>query len=152
MHLTIVSGLNPIAFALDGFAVLGTKEPDGTNMKALDVNHGHEYGNTYHYHGTKEYPYVIGSMRGKVSTDPTTPAPENQILPQAFANPIRPALTALKGASIINFESINSTTYLLTYLLNNKKCTVKYSWIGNNYTFVFTDGNGAETTENYVRK
>jgi hypothetical protein len=152
LHLTSVSGLNPIAFALDGFPVLGPKEPDGSDMKNLDANHGHAYGNSYHYHGTTDYPYVIGSMRGKVTTDPTTPAPENQILPQAFANSVRPALTALKGASIINFEQINTTTYLLTYLLNNKKCTVKYSWVGNNYTFVFTDGNGVSTTENYVRK
>lgn len=152
LHLMVTSGLKPIAFALDGFPVYASKEPDGTPMKTLDINHGHEYGNSYHYHGTTDYPYVIGSMRGKVALDPTTPAPENQILPQAFANPVRPALTALKGAYIINFEQINSSTYQLTYLLNNKKCSVKYSWVGNNYTFVFTDGNGVVTTENYVRK
>jgi hypothetical protein len=153
LHLSNSSGLKPIAFALDGFAVYGTKEPDGTAMKALDTNHGHEgTAGVYHYHGTMDYPYVIGSMRGKVSTDPATPAPENQILPQAFTNVVRPALTALKGASITNFETISPTSYLLTYTLNAKKYTVKYSWVNNNYTFVFTDGDGKETTETYVRK
>ena len=153
LHLSNSSGLKPIAFALDGFAVYGTKEPDGSAMKTLDANHGHESTNgVYHYHGTTDYPYVIGSMRGKVTTDPTTPAPENQILPQAFTNVVRPALTALKGASITGFETLSPTSYILTYTLNAKKCTVKYSWVNNNYTFIFTDGDGKQTTETYVRK
>lgn len=153
LHLSNSSGLKPIAFALDGFAVYGTKEPDGSAMKTLDANHGHEGTNgVYHYHGTTDYPYVIGSMRGKVSTDPATPAPENQILPQAFTSVVRPALTALKGASITSFETISPTSYLLTYTLNAKKYTVKYSWANNNYTFIFTDGDGKQTTETYVRK
>jgi len=153
LHLSASSGLKPIAFALDGFPVYGSKEPDGSMMKTLDSNHGHEVSaGVYHYHGTADYPYVIGSMRGKVTTDPATPAPENQILPQAFTNVVRPALTALKGASITNFETISPTSYLLTYTLNAKKYTVKYSWVNNNYTFVFTDGDGKQTTETYVRK
>lgn len=153
MHLSNTSGLKPIAFALDGFAVYGAKEPDGTAMKALDAYHGHELSNmVYHYHGTTDYPYVIGSMRGKVSTDPATPAPENQILPQAFTNSVRPALTALKGATITNFETLSPTAYILTYSLNAKKYTVKYSWVNNTYTFVFTDGDGKQSTETYTRK
>jgi hypothetical protein len=153
MHLSNTSGLKAIAFALDGYAVYGTKEPDGTAMKTLDTYHGHELANSvYHYHGTSDYPYVIGSMRGKVSTDPATPAPENQILPQAFTNSVRPALTALKGATITNFETISPTAYLLTYMLNGKKFTVKYSWVNSIYTFVFTDGDGKQSTETYTRK
>lgn len=153
MHLSSTSGLKPIAFALDGYAVYGAKEPDGTAMKTLDAYHGHELANSvYHYHGTSDYPYVIGSMRGKVTTDPATPAPENQILPQAFTNSVRPALTALKGATISNFETISPTAYLLTYTLNAKKYTVKYSWVNSTYTFVFTDGDGKQSTETYTRK
>ncbi len=153
LHLSNQSGLKPIAFALDGFAVYGTKEPDGSSMKTLDANHGHVGNNNiYHYHGTSDYPYVIGSMRGKVSIDPSTPAPENQILPQAFANVVRPALTALKGATITNFQTLSPTSYLLTYQLNGKTNTVKYSWVNNNYTFVFTEGDGKQNTETYVRK
>jgi hypothetical protein len=153
MHLSNTSGIKPIAFALDGYAVYGAKEPDGTAMKALDAYHGHELLNmVYHYHGTTEYPYVIGSMRGKVSTDPATPAPENQILPQAFTNSVRPALTALKGARITNFETLSPTAYVLTYSLNSKNYTVKYSWVNSTYTFVFTDGEGKQSTETYTRK
>ena len=122
-------------------------------MKALDAYHGHEGSNSvYHYHGTADYPYVIGSMRGKVSTDPATPAPENQILPQAFTNSVRPALSALKGATITNFETLSATSYLLTYTLSAKKYTVKYSWVNNTFTFLFTDGDGKQSTETYTRK
>jgi len=153
LHLVATSGLKPIAFALDGFAVYGSKEPDGSTMKALDAYHGHEGSNSvYHYHGTADYPYVVGSMRGKVSTDPATPAPENQILPQAFTNSVRPALSALKGATITNFETLSATSYLLTYTLNAKKYTVKYSWVNNTFTFLFTDGDGKQSTETYTRK
>jgi hypothetical protein len=153
LHLTNTSGFKPIAFALDGYAVYGAKEPDGTAIKALDAYHGHELLNmVYHYHGTTDYPYVIGSMRGKVSTDPATPAPENQILPQAFTNSVRPALTALKGARITNFETLSPTAYVLTYSLNAKNYTVKYSWVNSTYTFVFTDGEGKQSTETYTRK
>jgi hypothetical protein len=91
-------------------------------------------------------------MRGKVTTDPATPAPENQILPQAFTNSVRPALTALRGATITNFDAISPTTYLLTYTLNAKKYTVKYSWVNSTYTFVFTDGDGKQSTETYTRR
>jgi hypothetical protein len=78
----------PIAFGLDGFPIYGSKEPDGSDMKALDANHGH-YGSNgvYHYHGTTAYPYMIGSMVGKVTEDATM-----QIIPQATATPVRPSL------------------------------------------------------------
>ncbi|MCX8482994.1 MAG: YHYH protein, partial [Crocinitomicaceae bacterium] len=43
----------PIAYALDGFAVYGTVEPDGSALLPLDANHGHYWTNgVYHYHGT----------------------------------------------------------------------------------------------------
>jgi hypothetical protein len=55
MHLSGKAGLKPIAFALDGFAVYGSKEPEGTNMEPLDVCHGHTGKNgVYHYHGTSD--------------------------------------------------------------------------------------------------
>ncbi len=153
LHLNSVGSNKPIAFALDGFAVYGSKEPDGTPMRALDNYHGHEISNSvYHYHGTIDYPYVVGSMRGKVTIDPNTPAPENQIIPQAFANPVRPALTALKGAVITNFENISPNSYQLTYQLNGKKYSIKYSWVNNIYTFLFIDPDGNLTTETYTRK
>ena len=153
LHLSTVSGLKAIAFALDGFAVLGAKEPDGTAMLTLDTNHGHEWKGNYHYHGTTNYPYVIGAMRGKVSLDPATPAPENQILPQAFSSSVRPALTPLSGATITDFSAPTSSSYNLTYKIGSKTGSVNYSWNTSGlFTFNFTDVNGTQTTSTYQRK
>ena len=154
LHLSTTSGLNPIAFALDGFAVYGAKEPDGNVMVALDDCHGHSYnGGVYHYHGTSTYPYVVGSMKGKVVTDPLTPAPENQILPQAFSSPLRPATSPLTGASITDFIAKGTNAYLLTYKIGTKNGYVDYSWDATNkYTFTFTTPDGVITTSTYQRK
>ena len=154
LHLSATSGLKPIAFALDGFAVYGAKEPDGSTMKTLDESHGHVGSNSvYHYHGTNDYPYVVGSMKGKVNVDPSTPAPENQIIPQAFSNPLRPALTPLNGASITAFSAPTATSYLLTYKIGVKTGSVQYSWTtANLYTFTFTDVDGKQTNSTYQRK
>ena len=153
LHLSAISGLKAIAFALDGFAVLGAKEPDGTAMLTLDTNHGHEWKGNYHYHGTTNYPYVIGAMRGKVSLDPATPAPENQILPQAFSSSVRPALTPLTGATITDFSAPTSSSYNLTYKIGTKTGSVNYSWNSSGlFTFNFTDVNGTQTTSTYQRK
>lgn len=153
LHLSTISGLKAIAFALDGFAVYGAKEPDGTAMLTLDTNHGHEWKGNYHYHGTTNYPYVIGAMRGKVSLDPATPAPENQILPQAFSSSVRPALTPLTGATITDFSAPTSSSYNLTYKIGTKTGSVNYSWNTSGlFTFNFTDVNGTQTTSTYQRK
>lgn len=150
MHLSTINGLKPIAFALDGFAVYGAKEPDGTNMTALDICHGHVgTSGVYHYHGTQDYPYVVGAMKGKITLDPSTPAPENQILPQAFTKPVRPATNPLKGAYITDFAAVGSNGYLLTYKVGTKMGYVKYSWdASNKYTYILTDtlGNAVSTT------
>ena len=153
LHLSTTSGLKPIAFALDGFAVYGAKEPDGSAMATLDTCHGHVVSNSiYHYHGTANYPYVVGAMKGKVTLDPSTTAPENQILPQAFSKPIRPATTPLKGAAITDFAAVGTNGYLLTYKIGTKNAYVKYSWDANSkYTFILTDTAGVATTSNYQR-
>jgi hypothetical protein len=153
LHLSTTSGLKPIAFALDGFAVYGSKEPDGSNMTILDTCHGHMgTNNIYHYHGTKDYPYVVGAMKGKVTLDPATTAPENQIIPQAFTKPVRPATNPLKGAVITDFASTGSNGYLLTYKIGTKTGSVKYSWdLNNKYTYILTDTNGVIVTNTYQR-
>ena len=153
LHLSTTSGLKAIAYALDGFAVYGAKEPDGTTLQALDACHGHIYNNSvYHYHGTTDYPYVVGAMKGKVTTDPATPAPENQILPQAFASPLRPATTPLAGASITAFASAGTNAYKLTYKIGSAFGYIDYSWsAANKYTFNFTTTAGAVTTSTYQR-
>lgn len=153
LHLAGTSGKLPIAFALDGFPVYGSTETDGTAMQALDTCHGHSINNgLYHYHGTSNYPYVVGAMRGKVSLDPATPAPENQVLPQAFASPVRPALTPLNGATITAFQSTGVNAYKLTYQRGTKFGYVEYSWdAANKYTFKLTDTSGAVTINVYQR-
>jgi len=153
LHLQTINTNLPIAFALDGFPVWGDKEPDGSAMQSLDTCHGHSWNtNQYHYHGTSTYPYVVGAMRGKVTLDPSTPAPENQILPQAFAKPARPSTNPLNGASITNFVSTGTNAYLLTYKIGAKLGYVAYSWDGSNkFTYTLTDTSGQATTNTYQR-
>jgi hypothetical protein len=153
MHLNETTAKLPIAFALDGFAVYGSKEPNGNAMNALDTCHGHlgDEG-VYHYHGTTSYPYVVGAMKGKVNLDPATPAPENQVLPQAFAKAARPALTQLKGAVVTDFKSTGTNAYSLTYKIGNKFGYVNYSWDGNNkFTYTLIDTAGISSTAVYQR-
>ena len=137
---------SPVAFALDGFAIYGSKEPDGTAMKTLDANHGH-YGSdgVYHYHSSSAAPYMIGNMVGEVTEDATL-----QIIPQAAAKGVRPALTPLKGATIThNHPYANGMGFKLTYTLGAEKDTVDYSWTANgDYTFKFITPAGT-TTSNY---
>ena len=153
LHLSTTNGFKPIAFALDGFAVYGAKEADGSTMNTLDTCHGHVgTNNVYHYHGTTNYPYVVGAMKGKVTLDPATAAPENQILPQAFTKPVRPATSPLKGASISDFVAVGTNGYLLTYKIGTKNGYIKYSWdLSSKYTFTLTDTAGVAITNTYQR-
>ena len=153
LHLSTVNGLKPIAFALDGFPVYGVKEPDGSTMIELDSSHGHTGKNgIYHYHGTTDYPYVIGALKGKVTLDPATTAPENQVIPQAFTKPVRPATSPLNGAAITDFTAVGTNGYLLTYKIGSKNGSVKYSWDSNNkFTYILTDTEGNATTSSYQR-
>lgn len=153
LHFEKTAGNNPIAMALDGFAIYGSKEPDGSLMQPLDDYHGHAYKNTYHYHATSTYPYFMASMRGKVTIDPSTTAPENQVIPQARAAAIRPAGDPLKGASITRFTASSANAYSLEYTLNNQKGYVNYSWDDKGaYTFTFISPDGKTSTVNYVKK
>jgi len=132
----------PIAYALDGYAVYGSYEPDGIPMTTLDSNHGHLYSGTYHYHGTANAPYMIANMVGQVTEDATA-----QIIPQAAAQPIRPALTPLPGALISSLVPYGNNGYLLSYNLNNQNYQVRYNWSNNGlYTFDFINPNGTTTS------
>lgn len=153
LHFEATAGNNPIAMALDGFPIYGSKEPDGSAMLPLDEYNGHAYKGSYHYHATTKYPYFMGAMRGKVSLDPSTPAPENQILPQAKSTGVRPALTALKGASITNFKPTGTNAFSLEYTLDAQKAYVNYSWDNTGlYTFTFIGTDGKSTATKYVKK
>ncbi len=141
----------PIAFALDGFAVYGNIEPDGSLMTALDANHGHyELNGRYHYHGTPSAPYMIGNMVGKVIEDATL-----QIIPQAAAKPVRPSLTPLSGATIIDCQPNNTNNgYNLTYTKAGQNYQVNYNWLDSTsllskYTFSFINP-GSTTVSVYA--
>jgi len=129
----------PIAYALDGFAVYGTLEPDGKAMTTLDANHGHYYNGVYHYHGTANAPYMVGYMVGKVTEDATF-----QIIPQATAKSPRPATDPLRNAVITGLEpNATNTGYNLTYTIGTATYKVNYSWNTNGvYTFNFVNPTG----------
>lgn len=137
----------PIAYALDGFAVYGSVEPDGSPMATLDGNHGH-YGTNgvYHYHGTPNAPYMIGNMVGEVTEDATL-----QIIPQAAANPVRPAQTPLSGAAIIGcVPNTGNNGYSVSYTIGGQTDSVVYDWTsGGLFTFThFAQGVGTTNTYN----
>jgi len=136
----------PIAFGLDGYAVYGSVEADGSAMQALDANHGHAYNGTYHYHGTATAPYMIANMAGVVTEDAT-----HQLIPQAAAHPVRPGLTPLSGA-LITACIPNSTNngYNVTYTRNGLTDSVVYSWnTTGQYTFKFYTNGALDSTKNY---
>ena len=146
LHLQSLAGTKPIAFALDGYAVYGTVEPNGTPAVALDTNHGHFWAGVYHYHGTMTYPYMIGNMVGRVTEDTTF-----QIIPQAAARPVRPGQTPLPGAVITHCQQVGTNGYKLTYTLSGISDTVSYSWTtGGIYTFNFISPTSGTTTQTYT--
>ena len=138
----------PIAFGLDGFAVYGSVEPDGTPMTTLDANHGHVGSNgVYHYHGTSSAPYMIANMVGQVTQDATY-----QIIPQAQAQPIRIPQSPLPGALITACTPNSSNNgYTLKYTLSSQSDSIVYNWTtAGVYTFNFyTPGSFTDTVYNH---
>jgi len=135
-HLySITSPTLPCAYALDGFAVYGSLEPDGSPMGTLDANHGH-FGTSgvYHYHGTATAPYMIANMAGQVTEDGT-----HQLIPQAVAHPVRPGQNPLPGALITGCTpNPAGNGYTLTYTLAGLTDSIVYSWtLAGIYTFDF---------------
>lgn len=153
LHLETTSVLQPIAYALDGFAVYGSKEPDGTNMASLDDYHGHEYGDNYHYHGTETYPYMIAAMRGEVALSGNSP--QTQVEPQPVGQAFRGDPHAINSDNLVIDNLVEKTGgngYVLTYTSNGVEGSVDYSWDENGlYTFIFNDIDGSTTTETFQR-
>ncbi len=150
LHLEAqLSADTPIAYALDGFAVYGSKEPDGSVMSPLDENNGHfDLAGSYHYHGTPTYPYMIGKMRGEV-----TKSADDEITPQPRTMGIRDFLQPLNGAEITGFEATGDKAYSLEYTVNQQKNNVNYHWDDSGqYTFQFVSADGTSKTETYQRR
>jgi hypothetical protein len=152
LHLQeIVGSQNPIAYALDGYAIYGETEPDGSAVGALDEFNGHEMPDgSYHYHGTRTYPYINGGLRGNVSVI------EDQIDPQPTTRPFRESLEPMAGATITSFETLAPGSYKLGYVIqessgNNKTGQVAYIVTDSSVVFTFTNIDGSITTETYSR-
>ena len=148
LHLsTIVGTAKPIAYALDGFAIYGSTEPDGSTMKKLDEYNGHiGTDGVYHYHGTTTYPYINGGMRGVIRG-----VVGDQVDPQPSTKPIREAGAPLQGATITNFSSPKTGQYALEYSQSGKTGLVEYTVSDTSVAFTFTSPTGAVTTEKYTR-
>lgn len=146
VHLEKIVGKgNPIAYALDGYPLYGYTDANGKEPSDLDKFNGRMEKDGYRYYSTKKYPYINGGMRGEVTVK------DDQVDPQPRANNVRPALPPLRGARITGFKRDDSKkTATVFYQLEGKTHSVSYV-IQNNgtYHFVFTDGDGKETSEDY---
>ncbi|MEI8286631.1 MAG: YHYH protein [Actinomycetes bacterium] len=148
LHLQKQAGANmPIAYALDGFPIYGESEPDGSKVAALDEFNGHyaEDG-SYHYHGTRTYPYINGGLRGVITVS------GDQIDPQPTTKPFREALQPLKGAVITSFETPATNSYRLGYTVDGAAAEVAYVVSASSVAFTFTDASGATRRETYARR
>lgn len=147
LHLVETVGVaNPIGYALDGFALYGLTDPDGSTPKDLDAFNGHTVNGVYHYHSTKAYPYVNGGLRGVVQVV------NDAITPQPLTTPIRPAGTPLNGARIVGFTWPGPNRYSLEYELTGKRYQLNYQMNADgSYTFTKVDPGGVTDTQTYQR-
>ena len=149
LHLQKVVGQgNPVAYALDGYPLLGLTEPDGTAPRNLDSFNGHSHGTLgYHYHSTRTYPYINGGFHGQVTEA------GGQVEPQPRAQGVRPALRGLKGAKITGFHKDEQGWNSLVYQINNRLGSVQFLELENkSYQFEFKDTNGNTRNETYQRR
>jgi Raf kinase inhibitor-like YbhB/YbcL family protein len=138
----------PLAYALDGYPVYGYQQKSDKDYAPLDKLNGHKdaQGN-YHYHATKQYPYINGGFYGEVVEA------GGQVDPQPRAESPRPALTPLRDAKITDFKETKPGSYVLTYDVRGKKGTVAYTVLQDGSAdFTFVDINGKKTTEHYQSK
>ena len=149
LHLQSVVGKGqPIAYALDGYAIHGLTEPDGSLPVGLDAFNGHSTPTLgYHYHASTKYPYVNGGFHGEVVER------EGQVDPQPRADGVRGAGAPLRGAKITAFESMAANSYKLSYELHGEKRAILYN-VNADGTFPFEYQNGRDgaTKETYTRR
>lgn len=142
----------PIAVALDGYALYGYNEPDGTAVGKLDDFGGHETKALgYHYHAQKKYPYINGGFHGEVQEV------DGQVDPQPSASHVRTAGSAytqspLRGAVIKDFTvSPDGKKYELNYTLNGRALSVKYAYNDDKiWTFLYSKPEGGTVSETYT--
>ena len=146
LHLqSVVGRALPLAYALDGYAIYGLAEPDGSSPQNLDAFNGHSTAALgYHYHASTKYPYVNGGFHGEVTEA------GQQVDPQPRAQPVREALPQMRGAKIVAFTNSPDKKFLsLGYTVNGRPGSVNYTNVANGqwkFRFVNTDGTSREET------
>lgn len=147
LHLQETLGKTlPIAYALDGYAIYGLAEPDGSAPKGLDAFNGHTTPALgYHYHASTRYPFINGGFHGEVVEA------EGQVDPQPRAQSVRPALQALRGAEITGFTAgANGQGGHLTYAVGGKNGSVDFTPAqGGGWKFTFAEPDGSKREETY---
>ncbi len=145
-HLQEIIGKDkPVAYALDGYPIYGYTEPDGLEVRGLDAFNGHSTPNLgYHYHATKNYPYLNGGFHGQVKEV------DGQVDPQPRAGGVREALPPLHGAKITGFESKDNKSFSLKVEVGRETRFVNYYLNEDgSVKFEFIDGKGNTKSENY---
>ena len=148
LHLQSVVGKGqPIAFALDGYAIHGLTEPDGAQPAGLDAFNGHTTAALgYHYHASKKYPYVNGGFHGEVTER------EQQVDPQPRAQAVRQDQPPLRGAKITGFETTGNS-YKLSFEVRGEKRAIFYTVNADgSVPFEFQNGSAGTTKQTYTRR
>ena len=147
LHLQAIVGKKvPIAYALDGFPIYGEMEVDGKPAVGLDELNGHfDVKKNYHYHGTKNFPYINGGFKGVVAEI------DGQVSPQAATRPFRPAGEPLRGAFISDFNQIGANSFQLTYTVNGEDHLIRYDATLKDVKIDFISPSG-ETREEVYRR
>ncbi len=147
LHLQSAVGKGqPIAFALDGYPILGLTEPDGSPPAKLDAFNGHTTALGYHYHASTRYPYVNGGFHGEVTEA------GGQVDPQPRAQPVREAGAPLRGAKITAFET-SGNSYKLSFEVGGEKRAILYTVNADgSVPFEFQNGSAGTTKETYTRR
>jgi phosphatidylethanolamine-binding protein (PEBP) family uncharacterized protein len=146
IHLEKVVGKGkPLAWALDGYPIMGRQEKGDPDFAPLDKWNGHkDKDGNYHYHSTKTYPYLNGGFYGEVVER------DGQVDPQPRAEPVRPALPPMRDAKITDFVETKPGSYRLTYDVRGRKGTVSYAIAANgSVAFEFVSPDGSTTNEEY---
>jgi len=146
LHLQSVLGNKlPIAYALDGYPIYGLAEPDGSAPVGLDQFNGHTTESLgYHYHASKQYPYVNGGFHGEIVER------EGQVDPQPRGSHLRGAGAPLRGAKIIGFEAMGASSYKLTYELRGEQRAVLYAiHEDGSASFEYQSGSDGVTKQTY---
>ena len=147
LHLQSVLGKDlPIAYALDGYAIYGLTEPDGSAPAKLDAFNGHATPALgYHYHASTKYPYVNGGFHGEVVER------DGQVDPQPRAQPLRGAGAPLRGARITGFTVKGEKSFSLKYEFSGATRVINYTINDDKSArFEFVDERGQMKTETFT--